>query len=229
MVPSAHDTARSSRRRRPRGGCGAQNETHDWPSTRITLSWSNRDCVGRADRFDVGFISAGRLVPDDQDVGLLPGHNAITVAPLAGTPQHGEAVGKARRHFGIDECGPLFVADGRAVGARRSKQHFEPRHRARRSAARQGGRGRNRRRPGIVCGDRNPDRQHAECEQADRFHVSVRSRASAREAAFVEEPLLLRPHRPSENRIAMREAAEAPDDVAVALGERQSWARRAAG
>src|ERR1700753_1963872 len=36
-------------------------------------------------------------------------------------------------------------------------------------------------------------------------------------AAAIEEFLLLRCHLPAENRIPMRKAAEAPDDVAVAL------------
>src|SRR5262245_45004921 len=44
----------------------------------------------------------------------------------------------------------------------------------------------------------------------------------ARKPAVIQEALLLRRHRAPEDRVAMREATEAADDVAVSFGMRES-------
>src|SRR5688572_30779085 len=64
--------------------------------------------VGGADRLDVGVGAAGRLVPDNEDVGLLPGEVTVAAAPLARPAEHGEAGWEAGRHFAVDKRGPLL-------------------------------------------------------------------------------------------------------------------------
>ena len=70
--------------------------------------------VGGPDGLDLGVGATGRLVPDDQYVGVLLGEAAVAAAPLTWALEHSEAGRKPRCHLGVQEFGPLRVGDGRA-------------------------------------------------------------------------------------------------------------------
>src|SRR5262249_33749678 len=71
--------------------------------------------VGRANGFDVILGAGGRLMPDDQDLGLLLRDPAVAAAPLPGAIEDGEACRETRRHLGVQKPRPFLFSDRAAL------------------------------------------------------------------------------------------------------------------